>query len=111
LPGIPPTGNIDYIDATIAILRAYPNVYVDFSVLNSIFDAEAHEAALRRFIAEGLADRIMFATDNMPADQIIARLEGFDFLTEEQRRGIYYDNAARFLRLDPALAAAHHRTQ
>jgi predicted TIM-barrel fold metal-dependent hydrolase len=109
IPGIPPTGDIDYNDQTIAILKTYPNVYVDFSILNSVFDPESHEAALRRFIAEGLIDRVMFGADNMPADEIIARLEGFDFLTDAQRRGIYYDNAARFLRLDAATIEAHHR--
>lgn len=111
LPGIPPTGNIDYLDETISILKAHPNVYVDFSVLNSVFDAQSHEAALRLFIAEGVADRIMFGTDNMPAGEIITRLEGFDFLSEEQRRGIYYDNAARFLRLDAATIESHYQSR
>jgi hypothetical protein len=108
IPPIPPTGNIDYNDETIAMLKAYPNVYVDFSVLNSIFDAETHEAMLRRFIDEGVIDRVMLGTDNMPASELIARLESFAFLTDAQRNGIYYDNAARFLQLDAATTAAHH---
>lgn len=107
VPGIPPTDNIDYTEETIGILQRHPNVYVDFSVLNSLFDEAAHEAALRRFIEAGVADRIMFGSDNMPVGPIITRLESFDFLTAEQRRGIFYDNAARFLCLDEALIATH----
>ena len=111
LPGIPPTGDIGYIEETIGLLQRYPNVYVDFSVLNSIFDEASHEAALRRFIEAGVADRIMFGSDNMPVEPIIARLEGFDFLTDAQRRGILYDNAARFLRLDEATIALHRNSR
>lgn len=36
------------------------------------------------------------------------RIEGAAFLTPKQRRGIYYDNAARFLRLDRATIAADY---
>jgi len=107
LPGIPPTGDIDYTEETIAMLQRHPNVYVDFSVLNSIFDEEFHEAALRRFINAGVADRIMFGSDNMPIGPIIARLNSFGFLTDEQRRGILYDNAARFLQLEETTIARH----
>ncbi|MEE2690727.1 MAG: amidohydrolase family protein [Pseudomonadota bacterium] len=98
-PALPRMGNIDYWDETLSLMRDYPNVYADMTILNSIQTPEVHAAALQRFVAEGFADRIMFGTDNMPAAPIIARLEGFSFLTAEQRRGILHDNAARFLRL------------
>lgn len=39
---------------------------------------------------------------------ILRRLEQITWLTPTQRRAILYDNAARFLRLDPQTIARHH---
>ncbi|MEQ8178180.1 MAG: amidohydrolase family protein [Amphiplicatus sp.] len=107
-PAAPQFDNIDYWEETLSLMRDYPNVYADMTIVNSIVPVEVHAAALRRFIDEGFADRIMFGTDNMPATAIVARLDGFDFLTPEQRRAILYDNAARFLRLDAETIDRHH---
>lgn len=90
----------DFVDETVALMRAYPNVYLDMSVLNSVGPEELHAASLKRFVDEGFADRIMLGSDDLPYAAIKARVEAADFLTPAQRRGIYYDNAARFLRLD-----------
>jgi hypothetical protein len=109
--GITPTaalGNIDYWAETVALLRDYPNVNVDMSVVNSIWDAQSHEQSLRRFADAGLLDRVMFGSDSQPAAPIIARLEAIAWLTPAQKRAIYYDNAARFFRLDAATIARHH---
>jgi predicted TIM-barrel fold metal-dependent hydrolase len=35
-------------------------------------------------------------------------IEDAPFLTAEQRRAIFYNNAARFLRLSPEEVARHH---
>ncbi|MEQ8935143.1 MAG: amidohydrolase family protein [Amphiplicatus sp.] len=107
-PAMPAFDNIDYWEETLSLMRDYPSVYADMTIMNSIVPAEVEAASLQRFIAEGFADRIMFGTDNMPAAPIIARLDGFDFLTSEQRSAILYDNAARFLRLDPETVDRHY---
>ena len=46
----------------------------------------------------------MFGSDGGPAElrSGIEAILGADFLTEQQKREILYDNAARFLRLGPA---------
>ncbi len=98
----------DFVDETVALMRAYPHVYVDMSVLNSVGPEGLHTASLKRFIDEGFADRIMLGSDDLPYAAIKARLEAVDFLTPGQRRGIYYDNAARFLRLDRKTIATDH---
>lgn len=41
-------------------------------------------------------------------DAAIAAIQEAPFLTERQKRDIFYDNAARFLRLDPDEIARHH---
>ena len=103
-PDLPP-----FDSEIFALLRDYPNVYLDMSILNSLFPAEAHERELRRLIDAGFEDRIMFGTDGQPAGPILRRLEAISWLTANQRRAILYDNAARFLRLEPSTIAAHRR--
>jgi len=91
-----------------ALLKDYSTVAFDMSILNSVAPPEAHEAELKRLIAAGLGDRIMFGSDTRPAAPILRRLENIAWLTEKQRRAILYDNAARFLRLDAQTIARHH---
>jgi hypothetical protein len=98
----------DYMDETIALMRDFPNVYAEMSVLNSIGPRELHDASLRRLVEAGLADRILLGSDDQDYAAIIERIEGAPFLSPGQRRGIYYDNAARFLRLEKAVIAADH---
>lgn len=98
----------DYMDETVALLRDFPNVHVDMSVLNTLGPRELHDASLRRLVDEGLVDRIMLGSDDVDYATILERIEGATFLTPAQRRAIYYDNAARFLRLSPATIAADY---
>lgn len=35
-------------------------------------------------------------------EMAVAAIQSADYLTPQQRRDIFYDNAARFLRLEPA---------
>ena len=98
----------DYLDETIALMRDYRNVFVDMSVLNSVGPRPLHDASLRKLVEAGLADRIVLGSDDQNYAPIIERIEGAAFLTPKQRRGIYYDNAARFLRLDRATIAADY---
>ena len=91
-----------------ALLRDYSSVYFDMSILNSDAPAETHEAELKRWIAAGFADRILFGSDNRPAAPILRRLERIAWLTPKQHQAILYDNAARFLRLDKRTINRHH---
>jgi predicted TIM-barrel fold metal-dependent hydrolase len=53
-----------------------------------------------------LGKRLMWGSDQMnwpgTIELAIAAIEEAPFLTEAQRRDIFYNNAVRFLRLDPA---------
>lgn len=63
-------------------------------------------AYLRRLVDAGFGRRIMFGSDQMVWPDAIGlavqRLEGADFLTEDQKQDIFCRNAARFLRLEPS---------
>ena len=98
----------EYLDETMALMRNFPNVYAELSVLNSVGPRPLHDASLRRLVDAGFADRIVLGSDDQGYAPIVERIKGAEFLTPEQRRGIYYDNAARFLRLEPATIAADY---
>jgi parallel beta-helix repeat protein len=93
----------------IALMRAFPSVYADMSILNSMAPPAVEAHSLRAFLDAGLGDRIMLGTDNQPLERILERMDAIDFLSEAQRRAILYDNAARFLRLSPEEISLHHQ--
>ena len=95
-------------EETLALLREFPNVYVDLSITNGAMPQAQYEATLRELVDAGFGDRIMFGSDNLPVAPILARMREIAWLTDAQRRAILYDNAARFLRLDEATIARHH---
>lgn len=99
-PSAQEMGGFGFAEETFALLADYPGVYVDMTALNSVPPVFVHEAAVREFLERGFIDRIMIGTDNWPAEPIISRYAGFEFLDEKALRGILYDNAARFFRLE-----------
>jgi predicted TIM-barrel fold metal-dependent hydrolase len=93
-----------FLEDTIAFLHAHPQVYVDLAEINWMIPrAEFHEY-LRRLMQSGFGGRLIFGSDQMfwPAaiGLAIEGIESATFLTQEQKRDIFYNNAARFLRLE-----------
>ena len=68
---------------------------------------------LRPIIDAGYGDRVMFGSDQIIWPGLIeAAVRSIDeapFLSPEQKRDIFYNNAARFLRLTSEEIGAHHR--
>ena len=93
-----------FIDEMIAILYSYPQVYVDVAQNNWGFPRRHFHSQLRRLVDAGFAQRILFGSDGMIWPQTIElaieTIESADFLTAAQKRDIFYNNAARFLRLN-----------
>lgn len=98
-----------YLQETIAILFEYPQVNADLGAIDWLLPRAAFHAYLRALVDAGLGKQLMFGSDHMYWPEGIAlAVEGVDsasFLTPEQKRDIFYGNAARFFRLDPAAAA------
>ena len=90
-------------DAMIALMYAHPQVYVDTGVIDYAFPRAEFHAYLKRIVDAGFGDRIMFGSDQMiwpdAVDAAIENIESAPFLSEAQKRDIFYNNAARFLRL------------
>ncbi|WP_258807679.1 amidohydrolase family protein [Pseudidiomarina sp. CB1] len=97
-------GEVRFHQQAVALMREFPNVYADMSILNSVMPVDLHQNLLESFLNAGLEDRIMLGTDNMPVKDIVERLERFEFLSNEQRRKIMFDNAARFFDIEPTSA-------
>lgn len=100
------------VDEMIAVLYSHPQVYVDIAQNNWGFPREHFYSQLKRLIDAGFEERIMWGSDQMvwprTIEIAIETIEKAPFLTQEQKRNIFYNNAARFLRLSDEEIAAHH---
>jgi len=99
-----------FVDDMIAMLFAYPQLYVDVAQNDWGFPRAYFLGQLRRLVDAGFGRRILFGSDQMiwpqAIDLAIATIASADFLTAQQKRDILHDNAARFLRLDERRPAA-----
>lgn len=90
-------------DDAIAALYAHPQLYVDIGVIDFFLPRPEFYNYLKRLIDAGFENRIMFGSDQMiwpdAISEAIKSIEAAPFLTEDQKRDIFYNNAARFLRL------------
>jgi predicted TIM-barrel fold metal-dependent hydrolase len=97
-------------DETIALLYQYPQVYADVSVVNWLAPRAEFHDYLQALMRAGNGDRLLFGSDQMLwPDAIGLAVEAVasaPFLTAEEKRGIFFDNAVRFFRLDSAQVRA-----
>lgn len=97
-----------FLDSTLALLYAHPNVFLDVGALQSEFmvPRASYYRHLRGLVEAGFSRRIVFGSDfpNGVAGGIDAILAA-EFLTDDQKADILCRNAARFLRLDGIVCA------
>ena len=100
------------IDDLLAVLWTHPQVYVDVGVISFVLPRAAFHRYLQRIIEAGFGKRVMFGSDQMvwpeALECAIQAIETADFMTEQHKRDIFYNNAARFLRLSDEEIAMHH---
>ena len=91
------------IDDLLAVLWTHPQVYVDVGVICYAIPRSAFHSYLKSIVEAGFGKRVMFGSDQMnwpgTIEVGIEAIKTADFLSEEQKRDILYNNAARFLRL------------
>lgn len=91
-------------DEMIAMMYQYPQLYADVSTISWVIPRTAFYDYLKAFIRAGLGKRIMFGSDQMvwpeKIGEAIEAIEQAPFLTERQKRDIFYNNAVHFLRLE-----------
>jgi predicted TIM-barrel fold metal-dependent hydrolase len=98
-------GGEDWPEHAIRLMAYYPQLYTDLAVLLWV------EPNTQRYVKEflrnakeaGYMDRIMFGSDQMiwpyAIEKSILFLNSLTFLTRQDKEDIFYNNAARFLKL------------
>ena len=98
---------IPFYEETLALMDQYPQVYCDLGAVLWVdkgmtpFHVEDFLMKAKSF---GFIDRIMYGSDGMYwtfyIEKSIQKLESFEFLSEEDKRKIFYENALRFFGLN-----------
>jgi hypothetical protein len=100
------------LDDMLAMLWVHPQLYVDVGVISFAIPRAAFHNYLQRVVEAGFGKRVMFGSDQMvwpeALEVAIESIETANFLNQDQKRDILYNNAARFLRLSQAQIARHH---
>lgn len=95
-----------------ALLFTHPQVHVDVASIVYSEPRPAFYRFLEGIVEAGYGDRVMFGSDQMiwpgVIEPAIRAIEEAPFLSASQKRGILYNNAARFLRLSEDVIARHH---
>ena len=98
-------------DEIIGLLYAHPQVYVDVSLIDWYIPRKEFHYFLRRLVDAGFEKRILFGSDQtIWPDALRIAIEGIEsaeFLSPSQKRDIFYNNAARFLRMNASSSARH----
>ena len=94
------------IDNMLTLLQANSHVYVDVAGLIWSYPIKEVNHYIERLVDAGFEDRVMFGTDQLLWPKLMAYsisiIQNADYLTPQQKRDILYNNAARFLRMEPA---------
>jgi len=98
-------GEVFYENA-LRLMLQYSQLYADLGVILWVHKQpmDYAENFLRKAKQYGLLDRIMYGSDQMvwphAIEKSIKQLDSYDFLSEKDKRKIFYDNAFKFLKLE-----------
>jgi len=92
-----------YLDDTLSILFHYPQVNADLGAIDWLLPRPEFHHYLQALMRAGFGKRLMFGTDQMYWPEGIAMavdaVNSAPFLTPNEKRDIFYSNAARFYKL------------
>jgi len=99
-------GGEDWPEHAIRLMAYYPQLYTDVAVM--LWVEPNTQRYIREFLKNikhaGYLDRVMFGSDQMVWPYAIEKsvnfLNSLDFLTKKEKEDIFYNNAARFLKLE-----------
>lgn len=100
------------INELLALLWTHPQVYLDISGIATDLSKTAFHAYLQQIVVSGFCNRVMYGSDQMIWPELITKsieaIETAPFLSKKQKRDIFYNNAARFLKLSQEEIIQHH---
>jgi uncharacterized protein len=92
------------LDEMVAMMYAFPNLYVDVGVIDWYIPKAEFYSYLKRLVEAGFSKRILYGSDQMEWSQAIGAsikaIENAPFLSKEQKRDIFYHNAIRFFKMN-----------
>ena len=95
----------DWYEHALRLMAYYPQLYVDIAVLLWVepLDQRYATAFLKAAKQAGYLNRVMFGSDQMrwpyAIEKSIRFLNSLTFLSKQDKENIFYNNAAKFLRL------------
>jgi hypothetical protein len=98
-------GGEEWHERALRLMAYYPQLYTDIAVMLWVEPNTQRTVTdfLKNAKHAGYLDRVMFGSDQMVWSYAIEKsinfLNSLDFLTAKEKEGIFYDNAARFLKL------------
>jgi uncharacterized protein len=106
-------GGGPFSEYALLMMGMYPQLYVDIGMLSWL---PGLDEVLINFLQEAkkrrALNRVMFGSDQMVWPEAIGlaveRINGYDFLTVDEKADIFYNNAARFLGLSEEEITQHH---
>lgn len=108
-------GGYPMLDDLLALLYAHPQVYIEVGVVVYSQSRDSFYRWLEAIVDAGFGNRVMFGSDQMVWPGVIERaievIEEAPFLSETEKRDIFYNNAARFLRLSKEEIDKHHKNK
>ena len=100
-----------YLEDMKALMYAHPQVHVGLGVIAWALPKKEFHTYLKGLVESGFGSRIMFGTDQMiwveTISESIEAVQTADFLTVKQKADIFYNNAARFLKLSEEEIKGH----
>jgi predicted TIM-barrel fold metal-dependent hydrolase len=99
-------GGEDWPERAIRLMAYYPQLYTDVAVMLWVEPNTQRyvKEFLRNIKAAGYLNRVMFGSDQMKwpyaIEKSIRFLNSLSFLTKQEKEDIFYNNAAKFLRLE-----------
>ena len=91
-------GGGPFVKECIEMMKTYPGLYADISVLNNpvIVPRKDFAGIMKAFIDAGLEDRLMFGSDNADIKTCVEAVEQLEFLSAKQKEKIFQLNAKHF---------------
>lgn len=100
----------EFSEQSLELMKMYPQIYCEISAVSMFMPKAIWEPNLKKLYNEGLGDRLMFASDYFgTVRKNIEIIYGIDWLSDQQKRDVFYNNAARFLNLSEEQMNYHRK--
>jgi len=99
-----------YFEECLEVMKTYSQIYCEISAVSMFAPKDMWEPKVKKLYDEGLGHRLMFASDYFGTiRKNIEIIYNLNWLSDQQKRAIYYDNAAQFLNLSQSEKDAHFK--